>query len=225
MKPNNVSRLAARVLAAAIVGLGGGCATRYEVKVTSINRATPADRDIASYDVRARPNVAAEDSLRYKEAAQHIKTALSARGLYEAPTGASADMIVEIDYEIAPPRLKYEDCSTAIFAVARDANDGRNEMDPTKEVVAYKENRYSVVIREKRLSVCGRKNQPAKEGRPPEEIWRVDVSIEDESHDLREYLPILASAAMDEIGRNTDGTTTTTLKEDDEAIRFIKKGL
>ncbi|MBI4625439.1 MAG: hypothetical protein HY736_19740 [Verrucomicrobia bacterium] len=225
MKPNTWSRPAVSALAAAVALLGAGCATTHEVKVTSICRPTPANRDIASFNVRTRTRVAEEDTLRYKEAVQHIRTALSAKGLYEAPTAASADMIVEIDYGIAPPRVKYAERERAVFAVPGHPTDGRHPWDPTKEMVGYESTVYPVVIREKHLSIYGRENKPWAEGQPPGEIWRVEVCDEDESQDLRGHLPILASAAMNEIGRNTDGPTTTTLRENDEAVRFIKKGL
>lgn len=225
MQPNTHLNSAASVMAVAFLSLSAGCATRYEVRVSSICRPIPATQNIASYDVRAKTQVAAEDSLRYKEAAEHIKTALSSRGLYQAPSAAAADMIVEIEYGMAPPKVKYEECNRPIIARPKNVPDGRAVMDPTREVVGYEDFVYPVIIREKHLSVCGRENRQASEGRMPAEIWRVDVSIEDESHDLRGYLPILASAAMNEIGRNTEGTATTTLKENDESVRFIKKGM
>jgi hypothetical protein len=225
MKPTTHFSFAPGLLAATVLALGAGCATKYEVKVTSICRPNPATHEIASYDIRAKAPVPEEDSLRYKEAAKQIKTALSSKGLYEAPSPAAADMVVEIEYGMAPPKVKYEPCNRPIIARPKDLPDGRATMDPTKEVVGYEDFVYPVVTREKHLSVCGRENKQPGEGRPPAEIWRVEVSISDESHDLRGYLPILASAAMDEIGRNSDGTATTTLKENDESIRFIKKGM
>lgn len=38
-------------------------------------------------------------------------------------------------------------------------------------------------------------------------------------------LPALASAIVDQIGRQTDGATVATIKENSEAVDFIKRGL
>jgi hypothetical protein len=112
-----------------------------------------------------------------------------------------------------------------IIARRPDVTEERSAMDPTRELVGYAEVERRVIVREKHLSISGRENKPPVAGRPPEEIWRVDVTIADEKGDLRSYLPLLASVAMDMIGRNTHGTVTLSLRSDDEAIRFIRKGL
>lgn len=227
MKPKIVFRLAAAGPTAAIAVWLAGCATTHEVKISSVCRTTAANRSVASYDVRSRGHVPEDDSLRYQEATRHIKTALSSRGLYEVPPGVSPDMVVEIDYEMTAPGVKYDRTSRPVFGTVPPGQGalGRSTMDPTKEVVGYEDVTYPVLVREKRLSVCGRENAPGVEGRPPEEFWRVDVTIEDESHDLRGYLPILAAAAMDEIGRHRDGVVTAKVRASDDGVQFIKKGM
>ncbi|MFM7751135.1 MAG: hypothetical protein ACKPB0_12065, partial [Opitutaceae bacterium] len=61
----------------------GGCATTYELKVDSI--AKPRAADAISYEIHNKNPLVADDSLRFKEAAGFVKTALSGRGMYEAP--------------------------------------------------------------------------------------------------------------------------------------------
>jgi hypothetical protein len=63
------------------------------------------------------------------------------------------------------------------------------------------------------------------EGRAPPEVWSVNVSSEDESKELRKYLPILASATADYIGTNTKQEIEVKLKEGDEVVGFIRKGI
>jgi hypothetical protein len=191
----------------------------------SINRLNAETPDHVSYTIRNMVQGAEEHSVRYQEAAQHIRTALSAKGLYEAPPNESADMIVEVDYGIAPPRVKLIEYSRTVLSVPRVGADVPSVSDEPRRVIGHEEFARAVVVREKHLSICGRDNKPPTATAPPAEIWRVEVSIEDTGNDLRGYLPILASVAMDEIGSNTDGVTTTRIGGNDEAIRFIKKGL
>ena len=51
-----------------------GCATTHELKVDSI--AKPRAADAVSYEVRNKNPLVADDSLRFKEAAGYVKTAL-----------------------------------------------------------------------------------------------------------------------------------------------------
>lgn len=227
MKPNALSLIAATA-ALASLQLCTGCASRsYQVRVNAIAHSSPAAA-ATSYRIRNKNPAVDDRSLRYQEATRHIKTALSAQGMYEAPTSQMADMIVELDYGIEAPRVKYNVYQVPVFG--RKAAEGGTNLaesldSSTKELVGYQPESFPVVVREKRLSVCARANRAPTEGRPAEEYWRVDVAIEDKSHDLRGYLPILASAAMDHIGRNTDGEATTVLNSEDDAVQFVNRGM
>ena len=57
------------------------------------------------------------------------------------------------------------------------------------------------------------------------EIWSVRLSNEDQSKDLRKYLPILATASIDYIGKDSTTQKTVNIKETDPGIAFIKKGM
>lgn len=227
MKPNAFSFVIATTVLA-LLPLGAGCASRsYKVRVNAIAHSSPAAA-AASYRIRNKNPAVDDRSLRYQEATRHIRTALSAQGMYEAPTSQMADMIVEVDYGIEAPRVKYNVYQVPVFGrKSGEGNPGLAEsLDAsTKELLGYQPESFPVIVREKRLSVCARANRPPTESRPAEEYWRVDVAIEDKSHDLRGYLPILASAAMDHIGRNTDGEATTVLNSEDDAVQFVNKGM
>jgi hypothetical protein len=217
-----------------------GCASSYTVKVDAMRAPVPAEKKISSYQIRPANAALEPQGLRYREAVQQVKTALSASGLFEAPTSATADMIVEIDYGMEPPRMKLEEvdlqkidgvaaAASAQAAPVRNSDgsyradmpDGRTACDGGETEPELR----PVVVCEKYMSVTGRENHAAADGRPAPELWRVHVSIEDESRDLRDYLPVLLSVAMDEIGKDTGGGQTVTLSEQDEAIRFIKRGM
>ena len=72
------------VLSFALAGLVlAGCASSTQVKVDSL--AKPNAEPAVSYEIKNRNPLVADDSLRYKEAAGFVKTALSGKGMYEAP--------------------------------------------------------------------------------------------------------------------------------------------
>ena len=68
------------VLLAGVLFLAG-CANSYEVKIDSLSR--PKAEPAVSYKIQNTNPLVADDSLRYKEAAGLVRTALSGKGLYE----------------------------------------------------------------------------------------------------------------------------------------------
>lgn len=213
-----VFRLAPALFAAGC--LAGGCST-YDVKLDSVSRANPPAADRTSYTIQNKNPAVATDSLRYQEATRRIKTALSSRGLWEAPNPSAADMIVELDYAIEPAHTIYHKVEVPVYVVA---DRGVGQM-PGREFVGYENEARPVVVREKHLSISCRENAPAVEDRPASDLWRISVSIEDERTDLRECLPVLAAVVMDQLGKTSDGVTMRQVGQNDPAIAFIKKGL
>lgn len=225
----------------AVALLAGGCASTYEVKVDSISQ--PQAKEVSSYRIKARDTSEDASSLRYQEATNFIKTALSGKGLYEAPADEEADMIVEVDYGVEPPRVVLERTSMPIYAqvgggvryeTVMVGTDSRGNpiyrtvavYEPTRtELIGYQEMVTPVAMYEKYLRISARENGEMVEGRPPPEIWSVNVSSEDESDDLRKYLPILASASIDYIGKDTGSKQTIKVKETDSAVGFVKQGM
>ena len=213
-----VTRLALALFAAGC--LAGGCST-YEVKLDSVSRANPPAADHTSYTIQNKNPAVATDSLRYQEATRRIKTALSSRGLWEAPDPSAADMIVELDYAIEPAHAIYKAVEVPVYVPTCPAV---GQM-PARGLVGYDHAAIPVIVREKHLSVSCRENAPAVEGRPAADLWRISVRIEDERTDLRECLPILAAVVMDQIGRTSDGATIKQVGQNDPMVAFIKKGL
>jgi hypothetical protein len=235
------SPLGPLALCALLAALGGGCTTSstYEVKVHSIARASTSHHKLESYRIHTTHSALGPDSLRSKEAEQHIKTALSSQGMFEAPNPESADLIVEIDYGIEPARTNYQTVEVPIVgrvteepsSLERTTDERRGSrtahtaQNAPRRLLGFESVVVPVVVREKHLSISGRENREWAEARRPIEIFRVTAKIEDESNDLRGRLPILASAVMDQIGRTTAGIATATVSERDEAVSFIKRGM
>lgn len=219
----------------------GGCATTHELKIDSI--AKPRAADAISYEIRNKNPLVADDSLRFKEAAGFVKTALSGRGMYEAPPNTKADMIVDVDYGVSPPKIKQEMVSEPVYVtvpgqvrmeriqVGTDSQ-GRPvyqtvtvQDPPTTQFAGFREYMVTVTVYEKYLKMSARENKEATEGRPVKEIWTVDVTSEGESRDVRKHLPILVAASIDYVGKDSQGQKTIRLKDNSSDIAFVKKGM
>jgi hypothetical protein len=230
------------VLLAGPVLLLAGCNTSY-VKVDAIARPN-AEASIAYRIKTGNPDLDV-DSLRFKEVEGLVKTALSGKGLYEAPNPELADMIVSLDYGMSPPEIRSEVRREAIFRTkpgathtmstqsGTDANGNPTyttftvQEPPTQVHVGDREYTVTVVIYEKYLRLAARENKAASDGLPPADIWSVDVRTEGENHDLRKALPMLAAATIEFVGKDSQGEKTIRLKDDDKdgPVAFVKKGL
>jgi hypothetical protein len=232
-----------------VLGLLAGCSTStYTVQVDAI--AQPATAAAGpppqTYHVRSKNPRLDETTLRYKEVSDYVKTALSSKGMYEAPKPELADVVIDIDYGMDTPRVKFETISqlvevqtestrrpVEIPVITKDANGnikveyhrGEELIPGRREIVGTREEVIPVVVYEKYLKISARQNREAEEGRPAPELWSVNVSAEDKSQELRKYIPILASATADYIGTNTKEEKAVKIDEKDDAVKFIKKGM
>ena len=243
MKPSN-RRLPPTVPGAAVLALllSLGCSTSstYKVKVDAITKPVPASAQ--SYKLKSKDPRLGEENLRYREAAEFVKTALSGKGLYEAPSEDKADMIVELDYGMDAPRSKVERVSVPVYAQVGGGvryesvpvTDARGNTSfrtvavyeaPRNELIGYDDMPRMVTIYEKYLKITARENKSASEGRPPAELWSIHASAEDESKDLRKYLPIMASATVDYIGQDSSNQKVVKVRADGPGVDFIRKGM
>ncbi len=221
--------------------LAGGCANTYEVKVDSL--AKPNAEDAISYKIHNANPAIEEDSLRHKEAVGFVRTALSGKGMYETTDAEKADMVVDLDYGVGPPELRHETVSEPIYAtlpgeirtervqVGTDRNGNpifqtvTIQDPPRTELIGYRDRVITTVVYEKHLRLSAHENKPASEGRPPSEIWTVDVTSEGETHDMRRTLPVLAAATIDYVGKDSHGQKIIRLKDTDKDVAFVKKGM
>lgn len=245
MKSEHPSDLSRRALAA-LVWLAGalalsGCANSYEVKVDAL--AKPKAEESISYRIVNKNPAVSEDTLRYKEAVGFVRTALSGKGLYEAPDPDKADLVVAVDYGIGPPKASSVPVSDPVYMtvpgqtryervqVGTDRNGNPVyqtvvvQEPPTTELVGYREYMVTVITYEKYLKLNATENKPGVEGRPPSEVWTVDVSSEGESRDVRKSLPVLAAASIDWVGKDTKGQKTIRIKDSDKDVAFVRKGM
>jgi hypothetical protein len=240
MKSRFPSRPFGMCLAGIAVLLSSGCATPHEIKVDAINR--PTAKEATSYKLNTKVPPGEADTLRIQEATGFIKTALSGRGLYEAPNPDQADVVVNVDFGIEAPRVHMEISSVPIYAqvgggvryeeiVTKDAKGNPSTRTvpvyepPRSEMIGYRDMMTPVSTYEKYLRISARENKPTEEGKPPAEIWSVSVKSEDESKDLRKYLPLLASASVDYIGKDTKTEQVVSIRDADPGVDFVKKGL
>jgi hypothetical protein len=230
------------MLLALVAGLClAGCATTHEVKIDSL--AKPNAENAISYEIKNKNPLVAEDSLRYKEAANTVKTALSGKGMYEAPPNTKADIVVDLDYGVGPPQMRKEMVSEPVYItvpgqirtervqVGTDSQ-GRPiyqvitvQDPPTTEFAGFREYEVTLVVYEKYLKLSARENKEPEEGRPAQELWTIDVISEGESRDIRKNLPVLAAASIDYIGKDSHGEKTIRLKDTHPDIAFVKKGM
>ncbi|MCX6950970.1 MAG: hypothetical protein NTV51_02105 [Verrucomicrobia bacterium] len=245
-RPSDLVSSAARPWFASVVSLSlalavGGCANSYQVKVDSL--AKPRAEESISYKIVNKNPAVPEDSLRYKEAAGFVRTALSGKGMYEASDLEKADLVVALDYGVGPPQSRRETVAEPVYMnvpgrwrtervqVGTDRNGNAiyqtvtTQDPPTTEFVGYREYVVTVTVYEKFLRLNAVENKPASEGRPPSEIWTVDVTSEGESRDIRKALPILAAASIDYVGKDSKGQKTIRIKDTDKDVAFIKKGM
>jgi len=244
MKPHLSRCRIVALLAVASSWFLAGCATKtYHVKVDAISKNESTNpSDAQSYKIKSKNAVLGDDNLRYKEAADFVKTALSGKGLYEAPTADTADMIVELDYGLEAPRTRIERVSVPVYAqvgggvryeqVPVTSSRGVTSMrtvavhePPRTELVGFDEVPREVTIYEKYLRITARENKTVSEGKPPTQLWSIHSSTEDESKDLRKYLPIIASATVEYMGKDSGPSKDVKVRVPSPTVDFIKKGM
>lgn len=221
--------------------LFSGCAITHTVKVDSL--AKPNAEPAISYEIKNKNPLVADDSLRYKEAAGMVRTALSGKGMYEAPPNTKPDMVVDLDYGVGPPQMKREQVSEPVYitlpgqirtervqvgtdSAGRPIYQTVTVQDPPRtEFAGFREYFITVVVYEKYLKLSARETKEVAEGRPQSEIWTVDVTSEGESRDIRKNLPVLVAATIDYIGKDSQGQKSIRIKDNSSDIAFVKKGM
>ncbi|MEO7414595.1 MAG: hypothetical protein ABIZ81_14695, partial [Opitutaceae bacterium] len=156
------------------------CNSGYRVKVDAVSR--PQAEPAIAYRIKTSNPDLDPDSLRYKEAERFVKTALSGKGLYEAPKPEMADMVVNLDYGISPPKVSQQMRREPIFATIPGAISTQvvqvgvdksgnpiystiTVQEPSRtEYIGDREYMETIVTYEKYLRLTARENKPAAEG-------------------------------------------------------------
>lgn len=222
------------VLAITLTGAGWLPAepVRHEVLVESLCREPAQCATLHSYLIRASRPTFDERSLRHREAVAHLRTALSALGLFEAPEGVHPDLVIEFDYGLGNPRTVYVEVLQPVYEVQGDGGSVSRQTtrmpgDARRAwLVGYTRVKRPVLVRDKYLAVTARANVAAGgEARPTPELWRVSARIEDNSDELRGYLPVLAALVMDRAGETSPGNEKVVVADNSDAVDFIRRGL
>ena len=214
-----------------------GCETTHVFSVNSSNHPAPIG-DYRTFAIGAGPEVERPESLQFQEAARYAKTALISEGYREAENPETADILVEISYEIGEPQTTLRERSEPVYAhvgggyrerlVRVRGSDGKVY---TRVVRSYYPSRNHLVgwdtdVRAetsfvKSLSLRAYANYPEVEEADVKELWVVEVSNRNESEDLRYYIPRMVAAALDYIDYNSESLQKVKLAESDPRIQMI----
>ena len=238
MLSNNV--LARSSLVPLMLVFTSGCSSTYSFKVDAIsNPESTGHRSfkIASSDL----NLSAAD-LGCKELSDYIKTALSGRGLYEAPDVESADMIIDISCGKGQPEVDFKSYAAPVIAeipgvyrrvtVPVTVPGGKRMMVSSmiyvpgrRDIIDMEERMDPITTYEKflRLTASDSEQEDATEGSV--QVWSIYVNNKDESDDLRKQLPLMAAAAIPYVGGNADSQREIKVKASDADVSFVKAGV
>lgn len=213
---------------AATVLLGGCASANYDVAVESVSVPPKSGKKPVSYWIVSRDSSTDVAGLRYQEAVTYVKTALSAKGLYEAPRADKADMVIEIDYGATPKRRLFDRPERAATPQRKNQQGEAGAAKPPPPGGAGSDRAplsIDMAVYQKHLVIEAHTTGSKITNEPPEMLWRVSVTNVDESKDLRKYVPVMAAAAMDNIDQSTNGEKKVTVDSQGKPIGFIKKGM
>ncbi|MEN9662494.1 MAG: hypothetical protein RL324_1443 [Verrucomicrobiota bacterium] len=250
MTARPVFRILARAAVLTACLGAAGCTTAYQMKVDTTS-APPEARieairrapsgDLQSYQLRDKSGGKDADSLRAQETVAMVRAALNGRGLFEAASLPTADMMIDVEYGMDKPKTHMEEMMVPIYA----QNGGgviygpRQVTSPTgssttrtlpslappgTQLVGYEPILVPVTTYEKFIRLSAREARAAREGAAAGDLWSVSISSEDESNDLRKYLPLLASALVGYVGADTSVQRTIKLSPKDPTISLVKQG-
>lgn len=234
--------VALSMLSAFLLFAGTGCETMKTYTVNVESRSEPARMSgKESYRIETRNRENDESSLRYKETEEQVRTALSGIGLYEAPNPDDADMVVEIDYGVGPPKEILKEYQEPIYITVPGrmeetiqyvkGPDGRPvairvpRYRPPETVYAGSQTRYRPsTVYDKYLTISGVGVDREQGDERRESLWTVNVTNQSESDDLREHIPVMVAAALDYIGTSTENEEKVKIRANDQDVAFIKDG-
>lgn len=224
------------LLAALLIVKLAGC-TSYRFQVDAVSSQTVATDALSYRVINANPEID-ESDLRYLEAVAYLKTALSAKGMYEAPDGTEPDLVIEFDFGMEPRQdvLRAVNRPSMVMAATPDQpaavggvvgrERGRRDMRahlPLTDALASGPVRVmKVTSYPKYLRITARETGESDDDQVQREAWSVFVSNADGDDDLRKYVPLMVSAAMDSLNDQTEQDHVVVLTPDDERVAFVR---
>lgn len=227
------------VCAVFVLGLSlGGCAHVYETKADATTPSGEAAQRIA-YSIHEVPTPASPRPIDAAAGKKHVRAALAAKGMDEAP--ATEKIQVEVTYcynfrEYRRPRTVAEPVYSSTpggtyteTELGMDANGIMTSRTVTRSlpdipfVDRTRERQVSEVLYEKSLHLVAAEKTSTAPGVPPR-VWDISISYEDKDPNLNKAMPLLAAAGCARIGSKTDGPITVRLRSKAEIVAFIDRG-
>jgi hypothetical protein len=227
-----------------------GCNNTYDFKVDAMHNPELAeaevpdeDGELKSYALVSTDPVLQPGDLRFEEFAQYVETALAGRGYYRTNDPATADLIITFEASLSDPTTEYRPYSVPVYEYVPGQivseqvpvynSKGQivgyqvvqRRLPPEKQIAGFETHYRPITVYEKRLIISARANSASEDTEIAPEVWNLVVSNRDESADLRSYVPYMAAAAMPHLGGATDGEVEVKVKETDDSVAFIKKGI
>lgn len=240
------SRFSAFIRASGIFALTlflGGCATSHVLTVDALRDdryIPPGSLEPSLYYLTSAETMDRGESLRFREAAGFVETALAARGYARTQDRMRAQVIIEMDATLSDALRQTQNFSEPIYVrrwgysrvlrVPIVNEQGRVTgftytrvfEPPRTELAGWVDRQRSITVFEKALTLSAFE---ARNGERGEELWTIRVAKVDESNDLRAALPHLAAGAYPFIGEQTAGKVTVRMRENDENLAFIRRGI
>lgn len=211
----------------AAAGCFAGCAQVYDVKVDAMKN--PEVQSGYSYRLITKEKGGADATLAEQRAEKLVRKALAGHGMYEAENPEDAEVVVEIDYDVGSQRIVAEadpfaGSPTMGPSVTYNSRDRFGRRVQVTEPISTGPRLRQIY--EKRLTIVAREARSSDDGkeRPPREIWRVEVRVEDEKDSVEEILPVLVGAAVDHIGTDNMARQTKRISDKSEPVSFVKEG-
>ena len=235
MNTHQISFSNSALCAATIVVAGFlcGCSTsaRFSVEAGGPGGA-PEDR--LSYRLAAGPALAggAMSPASRERVLRDVRTALSGRGVYEAPEGLAPEMEIEVDLGQGPAIRKVLTFTEPVYlegmsAASNAVTPGRGGSDTSRmpRKVGERDVTRIVTVFPKYLRLTARPMRSAGSVAAGAPLWRIEVTNEDESEDLDTYARLMVAAAMDWVGRSTDSPVEVVVRSGDSRVAFIDRGI
>lgn len=227
------------VVLAAILLLGGGCATTHQVQVSAL--AHPQLAASTRTYVLAAGHATEQDwgELQFQEVLSHVRPALVANGYRETDRPADGDSLsLFVDFGVGDPVARTYTFSTPIYAelgggyttrttTTKDAS-GKNvtttesvRLPGRYERVGTDVTVNTITTYRKHLRLSARLREA---GVPPEkgrEVWTVTAIVDDQHSDLRAALPLLAAAIEPHLGRDTRRAVWEEFREHDGRLERV----
>jgi hypothetical protein len=221
----------------------GGCTTSHLLTVDALRDdryIPPGSSEPTLYYLTSAETMERGETLRFREAAGFVETALAARGYARTQDRARAQVIIKMDATLSDPVRQTQNFSEPIYVrrwgysrvlrvpVVNESGQvtgftyTRVFQPPRTELAGWVDRQRSITVFEKSLSLSAFESRSGERGA---ELWTVRVAKVDDSNDLRAALPHLAAGAYPFIGEQTEGQVTVRLRENDENLAFIRRGI